>query len=346
MTKKFGVFIGRFQPFHDGHAQIIRQALDEVDHLLILIGSSNRARNTRNPFTFYERAQMIRESFHWEHEQGKFSFIPVEDVPSDDRWEMNVRIDVADQIEALTKGAPHEIFLCGQNKDASSFYTNKFPEWGQIGFKSEHYLISATDIRERYFSALPEIVEGYLPSGTIKFLQGFKTDPAFLWLMDYFKARRKRDEMWAAAPYPNKDQCADALVVQSGHVLLVVRDKFPGKGLLALPGGHVNVDERIRTAATRELREESKISDHNGKVPAGRLDSYIVAEKRYDDPYRSDFGRVISHAFLYRLPDSKQLWKVTGSDDAAHAGWYPVAELDQTRFHDDHFHIIQDMLGL
>lgn len=346
MTIKYGVFIGRFSPFHAGHAEIISRSLEKVDHLLILIGSSNRARNTRNPFTFLERAEMIRESFHWQMSQGRLSFIPIEDVPSDDRWEVEVRVQVAAQIEALSKDKAHEVYLCGHNKDASSFYTAKFPEWEQIGFQTDQYLISATDLRERYFGKLPEIVVTYLPSGSIKFLQHFQTTSEFKWLMDYFKARRKRDADWSAAPFPPKDVCADALCVQSGHVLLVTRDKFPGKGLLALPGGHVNEYERIRDAAIRELREETKIADHNGKIPAGRLGSYITAEKKFDDPYRSDFGRVISHTFLFRLPDSKTMWKVTGADDARDAKWYPLADLDPTKFHDDHYHIIQDMLGL
>jgi bifunctional NMN adenylyltransferase/nudix hydrolase len=238
------------------------------------------------------------------------------------------------------------IFLCGQQKDHSSFYVAKFPEWEPIGVSAQNHLISATDIRQRFFSPLPEIVSSHLPKGTINVLNTFMHQPEFTWLLDYYKAKEAHDRAWSAAPFPNKDQCADAVCIQSGHVLLVTRGKHPGKGLLALPGGHVNEFERIRDAAVRELKEETKLADKQGEIPAGRLSSYITAEKLYDDPYRSDFGRVISNAFLFRLPDAKPLWKVKGADDALDAKWYRIAELRPELFHDDHFFVIQDMLGL
>lgn len=346
---KFGVFIGRFQPFHSGHAYVVAEALKKVDKLIILIGSANRARNTRNPFTYHERVNMIGHSFGWEQTSGKLLFAPVEDYPSDDKWESMVRQTVAHAVTYNGNfhfGEEDQIFLCGQEKDHTSFYVKKFPEWEPIAIPTQNHLISATDFRLRYFASLPEIVDAHLPKGTVDFLKEFYGTPEFKWLLDYYKAKADRDHLWAPTPFPNKDQCADAVVVQSGHILLVTRGKHPGKGLLALPGGHVNEFERIRDAATRELREEAKPADKMGEIPAGRLDSYIVAEQRYDDPYRSDFGRVITHAFLYRLPDAKPLWKVKGADDAVAAKWYPLAKLKADEFHDDHFYIIQDMLGL
>lgn len=346
-TVKVGVFIGRFQPFHSGHAYVVEQALQKVDHLIILVGSAHRARNTRNPFTYHERCAMIEHSFGWEVASGKIIFGGVEDFPSDDRWEAEVR-RMVDVILSNTQlaGTTREVYLCGQQKDATSFYVTKFPEWEPIGIRSENHMISATDFRNRYFANLPEIVDAHLPKGTVDFLREFYQTPDFKWLLDYNKAKRTRDDAWAAAPFPNKDVCADAVVVQSGHILLVERGKFPGKGLLALPGGHVNVEERIRDAVVRELKEETKVADRQGEIPAGRLASYITDEKLFDDPYRSDFGRVISHAFLFRLPDAKPLWRIKGSDDAVSAKWYPISKLDSEKFHDDHFYIIQDMLGL
>ena len=56
---KIGVTLGRFQPFHLGHKGIVDGALSAVDTLLILIGSSNLAPNTKNPFSFDERKAMI-----------------------------------------------------------------------------------------------------------------------------------------------------------------------------------------------------------------------------------------------------------------------------------------------
>ena len=36
----FAVFIGRFQPFHQGHLQVIQSGLEQADKLIVLIGSS------------------------------------------------------------------------------------------------------------------------------------------------------------------------------------------------------------------------------------------------------------------------------------------------------------------
>ena len=47
---KTGLFIGRFQPFHNGHLQDIKNALKEVDELIIAIGSSQHFNTKENPF--------------------------------------------------------------------------------------------------------------------------------------------------------------------------------------------------------------------------------------------------------------------------------------------------------
>lgn len=45
----FLVFIGRFQPFHKGHAKVLRQALESASQVIILAGSAHQPRSTRNP---------------------------------------------------------------------------------------------------------------------------------------------------------------------------------------------------------------------------------------------------------------------------------------------------------
>ena len=62
----------------------------------------------------------------------------------------------------------------------------------------------------------------------------------------------------------------DAVVVQSGHILLVKRGDMPGKGLWALPGGFLNQEETMLDGAIRELKEETKI-----KVPVPVLKGSI-----------------------------------------------------------------------
>jgi nicotinamide-nucleotide adenylyltransferase len=55
-----GLFVGRFQPLHWGHIEVIRWALKRVDELIIVIGSAQYSHTLRNPFTAGERVEMVR----------------------------------------------------------------------------------------------------------------------------------------------------------------------------------------------------------------------------------------------------------------------------------------------
>ncbi|MFC3957989.1 nicotinamide-nucleotide adenylyltransferase [Halovivax cerinus] len=57
-----GIYIGRFQPFHDGHYSVVERIADEVDELVLGIGSADASHSTRNPFTAGERIMMITKS--------------------------------------------------------------------------------------------------------------------------------------------------------------------------------------------------------------------------------------------------------------------------------------------
>lgn len=56
------LFIGRFQPLHNGHLKVIQNALEEYDKVIIGIGSSQYGHNLDNPFTADERKLMINRS--------------------------------------------------------------------------------------------------------------------------------------------------------------------------------------------------------------------------------------------------------------------------------------------
>ena len=57
-----GLYVGRFQPFHIGHLDAIRSVLENVDELVIVIGSAQYSHNVNNPFTAGERLVMIRRA--------------------------------------------------------------------------------------------------------------------------------------------------------------------------------------------------------------------------------------------------------------------------------------------
>ena len=57
-----GALVGRFQPFHNGHLQLILGIINQVETIKIGIGSSQSVNTPENPFSFDERKQMIIDS--------------------------------------------------------------------------------------------------------------------------------------------------------------------------------------------------------------------------------------------------------------------------------------------
>ena len=63
MTEKVGVIIARLQPIHNGHLELIRQALNENGTVLVLVGSADKL-NKRNPIPINLRLDMAVEAVH------------------------------------------------------------------------------------------------------------------------------------------------------------------------------------------------------------------------------------------------------------------------------------------
>lgn len=360
-NQDLAVFIGRFQPFHLGHLQVIKQGLEHADHVVVLVGSARSPRCHRNPFTFAERKEMIRGAFS-DNDRDRVIVLPLEDAAYNDaQWVLNVQRQVEQGawyagLAGTTPGPIPEkarIALIGHSKDATSYYLKLFPQWDSIEVPSFRD-ISGTAIRSAFFSNIGHMwvkdADGHRPgdlprdatvtSNVRDFLEGFIDTAEYRMIRDENEFIHKYRASWASAPYAPTFVTVDAVVVQSGHVLLVRRGAQPGKGLWAMPGGFINQDERIRDAAIRELREETGI-----KVPEPVLRGSIIAQDVFDDPNRSARGRTITHAFLIRLRDDTALPRVKGMDDADKARWVPISQLKPEDFFEDHYHIAMNMVA-
>lgn len=357
MTYDYLAFIGRFQPFHLGHHHVISAALGRARHVIVLVGSPNVARSVKNPFSFDERAAMLQAVFPAEIAAGRLVVRPVDDFAyNDTAWVTAVQRTVTRAVlehanagsTALHGTKDFRIGLVGHAKDASSSYLKSFPEWGFAEIDAPYGTFGATDIRRDYFRRAPILPRDTCPIEVVAHLEVFRLTPEFAWLVAEAECVASYQKGWEAAPYPPTFVTVDCVVEQSGHVLLVRRRDAPGKGLLALPGGFVGTNERLRDAAVRELREETSIADQKGPIPPAMLASFIDdrASRVFDAPDRSERGRTITHAFLVRCPDRRSLYKVKGGDDAAHAAWYRFADLDPCAFFEDHWFILQSMTGI
>ena len=58
---KKGLILGRFQPFHLGHLELIKSIIDQQIEPVICIGSAQHSYTEQNPFTVKERMKMIEE---------------------------------------------------------------------------------------------------------------------------------------------------------------------------------------------------------------------------------------------------------------------------------------------
>lgn len=335
------VFIGRFQPVHKGHIHVIREALKLADKLILVIGSDKKAPDIRNPFSTSFRINLIEASLTQE-EVVRINYAPQVDYTyNDDRWIAAVQASVSAITHAKWKPGPVKIGIIGYDKDHTSYYLKKFPQWPLVPVEPVNILHS-TDFRKKYFAG--EDISEFCETELVKVrLNLFKQNSEYTRLKNEFEFVKLYKSQWKDSPYPPTFVTVDAVVRQAGHLLLVKRKASPGEGLWALPGGFVNQTETLEQAVLRELKEETNID-----IPIPALKGSIVNRMTFDEPHRSVRGRTISEAFDFKLNDNYALPKVKGSDDASEAFWVPFADLiiNRDKFFEDHFSIIQCMVGL
>jgi bifunctional NMN adenylyltransferase/nudix hydrolase len=331
------VLIGRFQPLHSAHLEIIKRATALTDQLVIIVGSANQPRTYKNPFTFDERARMIKDATRGLNMQV-YVEPNTDTIYNDQAWAVRVQGIVSKY--RVIGGAG--VGIIGHKKDDSSFYLDMFPQWGYENVELIEFL-SAVDIRDLYFksSVNYKFIKGVLPETAYDFLLDFAHTEEYRQIIREREFIAEHNKQYAGLRYPPIFSTADAVVIQSGHVLMIKRRAEPGRGLWALPGGYVNAntDKSVEDAAIRELREETQI-----RVPAPVLRGSIVRSKVFDAIDRSPRGRIITHAFHIQLPDG-ELPKVKGSDDAEKARWVPIAEVKSEECFEDHFEIISHFVG-
>ena len=334
------VLIGRFQPFHRGHADLLALALASAPTVVLVLGSAYHARSAKNPFTWQERAAMIGATLD-EADRARVQFAPLRDHYDDQRWSAEVRACVARLAPQAARVA-----LIGHFKDASSYYLNHFPQWQLVAADAER-AVDATSIRRILYEAEDvdvslSVLDELAPRAVRQYLRAWTMLPHFGALaLEHAQVARYK-AAWKGAPYSPIFSTVDALVRINDHVLLIQRGGFPGKGLWALPGGFVEQRERLLQAALRELGEETRLG-----MLDSMLEGALVAVKVFDHPDRSQRGRTITHAHYFALT-LEQLPSVEAADDAARVAWVPIDALMsmEEEFFEDHFHMLDTFLGL
>jgi bifunctional NMN adenylyltransferase/nudix hydrolase len=339
---KFGVLIGRFQPFHNGHLGVVLAALEQVETLVIVIGSAYSARNIKNPWSWVERKSMILMALP-EACRDRVRFVFARDyLYNDNMWITSLQEKVSEVI-----GDSDDVLLFGHDKDYSTYYLRLFPQWARKQHAFDNS-IDATRVRTMYFKCDLRTLQNWVPEAVWHKLRSDMVLEDGIQLTDSFHDLKKEYEYieryhkdWEGAPFPVTFVTTDAVAVKSGHVLVVRRKGYPGKGLVALPGGFLNQRETIQTGCLRELKEETGIA-----VDTQILEKSMVDSKVFDHPDRSLRGRTLTHAFCIDLGHGA-LPKVKGSDDADKAWWMPLREVmgSEEVFFEDHYHIISHFVN-
>ena len=81
--------VGRFQPFHNGHMDVVRKCAEESEHLVIGIGSAQSSHDPSDPFTAGERYLMIHNTL-MDEGIDNYSIVPVEDLKRYSVWVAHV----------------------------------------------------------------------------------------------------------------------------------------------------------------------------------------------------------------------------------------------------------------
>jgi nicotinamide-nucleotide adenylyltransferase len=155
---KRGLFVGRFQPFHLGHIEAIKDILKEVDEVVIVIGSAQYSHNLNNPFTAGERLIMVRKAL----EEAGMDYSRVWVVPVPDA---HLHMMWVSAVEGYTP--PFDVVYSNEPLTRRLFIEAKY-RVKAVRFH-ERKLYSSTEIRERMLKG--ESWEKLVPKSVAVFIK-------------------------------------------------------------------------------------------------------------------------------------------------------------------------------
>ena len=123
----YGIFFGRFQPFHNGHQSVIQKIINDELVPVILIGSAQESNTDRNPYSYNQRVEKIQSVF-----PGIIT-APLIDVPcSNEEWIANLK----EAIDLIIENKADSIVI---------YIHNKPSEKGKYGLPNDTYITDLID---------------------------------------------------------------------------------------------------------------------------------------------------------------------------------------------------------
>jgi bifunctional NMN adenylyltransferase/nudix hydrolase len=383
--KDLTVIIGRFSPLHNGHCELIQRALKTSKAVLILIGSADQARNTKNPFTYLEREQLIRDYTWAGHNIATVRILPLHDHPYNDQaWIREVqdavdktKTDLADII-----GLNPETYLSGSDRDKSTYYLKMFGDFFKLDLIEQHPVeveLSATKVRHMFFDqharadSLVEI-EDIVPAQTVHFLSQFRKTEMYTALVKEYEFVEGYKTAWKIKT--NKPICFKDDTTKTNQQLINELQELRGKigvpyapifstvDTVVIQSGHILVNvrgdfpgvglwalpggflEQDETLLDGAIRE--LIEETSIGLSKAQLYGSVKSKEIFDYPTRSLRGRTITTCFLLKLDDSKPLPKLKPQKgEVIRTMWLPINEAlkNPQNWFEDHYHVVVTMVG-
>ncbi|MFW9878393.1 MAG: NUDIX hydrolase [Candidatus Thorarchaeota archaeon] len=110
------------------------------------------------------------------------------------------------------------------------------------------------------------------------------------------------------------------LLIRDNHLLLVKRKYSPDAGYWSIPGGHLDLGEKVEAAAVREAFEETGF-----KVAVSKL-AGIIDKIMYDDNGKIEFHYVLINYFVEQIEGDPNQSPIA-ADDAIEALFVPFDQL-------------------
>ena len=173
MAEKVGVIIARLQPIHNGHLELINQALNENDKVLVLVGSADKL-NKRNPIPINMRLEMAMEAVteKFGDDAGRIDIRPLDDLTDESDNSHDWGFYLYSKIVGITRSPEFTIYY----SDGFEIIMLWFPPFitrNFVSFKlnargtiAEN--ISATKVRHMIMNNDEEALKRCIPTGVMK----------------------------------------------------------------------------------------------------------------------------------------------------------------------------------
>ena len=158
MDKVRGILIGRMQPVHNGHMEVIKRILEEVDEIVIGIGSAQLSHEVKDPFTAGERVLMMTQALaEINVDPSRYYIIPMQDINFNAIWVSHVKM-LTPPFSILYSGNP----LVKQLFSEEGYEVRQPPLYDRLN-------LSGTEVRRRILK--DENWQELVPNATIELLR-------------------------------------------------------------------------------------------------------------------------------------------------------------------------------